>query len=418
MKVFVIDKNKKPLSPIYPGRARILLKQGKAAVFRMFPFTIILKYAVNTTPESLRIKIDPGSRVTGIALVNDRTGDIPFAAEIEHRGGIIKKNLEKRRHVRRGRRGRLRYRKPRFLNRRRPEGWLPPSLKSRVLNIDTWVSRLIRFCPVGDISMELARFDTQRIANPEICGTEYQQGDLAGYEIREYLLEKWGRKCAYCGKENIPLEIEHIIPRSRGGTDRVWNLTVACRRCNHRKGDRPVEIFLKRKPDVLKRILSQAKTPLRDAAAVNATRWDLFQTLKKYGLPVECGSGGMTKFNRTRRGIPKSHWGDAVCVGKSTPEKLGTDGVRPLKIKAKGQGGRQKAVLNKYGQPKQHRPLKPLFGWRSGDIAKFGKMTVRVTPRKTGSFGLTSLNGGRPFNRSHKKLVRVHRSDGYKYCLC
>ncbi|MCP4113487.1 MAG: HNH endonuclease, partial [Desulfobacteraceae bacterium] len=111
----------------------------------------------------------------------------------------------------------------------------------------------------------------------------------------------------------------------------------------------------------------------------------------------------------------KSHWADAACVGKSTPEVLKTDDVKPLQIRAKGQGGRQKAVLNRHGQPKQHRPLKPVFGWRSGDIAEYGGTTVRVTPRTTGSFELTPVKGGRVFSRSYKKLVRIHRSDGYQY---
>ncbi len=415
MKVFVSDTDGKPLNPCRPSRARQLLKQGKAAVFRHFPFTIILKHKVDKNPEPLRVKIDPGSKKTGIAVVNDDTGDIVFACEIEHRGSLIKKNLEQRRNVRRNRRSRLRYRKPRFLNRKRPEGRLAPSLMSRVLNIETWVKRLIKAAPVTAISQELVRFDARQMENPEVSGTMYQQGELSGYEVREYLLEKWGRKCAYCGKENVPLEIEHIRAKSKGGSDRVSNLTVSCRPCNLKKSDRPVEEFLKRKPELLKKILARAEAPLKDAAAVNSTRWELYNRLKAFGLPVEAGSGGLTKFSRTQQGLPKSHWADAACVGKSTPEVLKTDDVKPLQIKARGQGGRQKAVLDKYGQPKQHRPLKPIFGWRAGDMAEYGRMSVRVTPRTTGSFELTPVKGGKVFSRNFKKLVRVHRSDGYQY---
>ncbi|MCP4344974.1 MAG: HNH endonuclease [Desulfobacterales bacterium] len=414
MKVFVTDTDRKPCNPVHPGQARRLLNQGKAAVFRMYPFTIILKKVVTENPEPLRIKIDPGSRKSGIAVVNDMTGEIVFA-EIEHRGALIKKNLEKRRNVRRLRRSRLRYRKPRSDNRRRPDGWLAPSLLSRVLNIGTWVRRLVKLAPVAEISQELVRFDTHKIVSPEVSGTEYQQGELFGYEIREYLLEKWGRKCAYCGKTDIPLEIEHIMPKSEGGSDRVSNLTLACVKCNQRKGNRDVREFLKRKPDLLKKILAQAKAPLKDAAAVNSTRWALYSRLKAFGLPVEAGSGGLTKFNRTKRNLPKSHWLDAACVGKSTPEVLKTEGIKPLIIRARGQGGRQKAVLNRYGQPKQHRPLKPVLGWRSGDIAKYGGILVRVAPRTSGSFELTPVNGGKVFSRNYKKLKRVHMSDGYQY---
>lgn len=135
-KVFVLDSDKNPLTPCRPRRAKLLLRQQKAAVFRRYPFTLILKYPVpNARPRALRVKIDPGSRTTGIAMVEDTTGEIVFAAEIEHRGLFIKKQLDSRRAIRRSRRNRnTRYRQPRFLNRTRKEGWLPPSLNSRVGN--------------------------------------------------------------------------------------------------------------------------------------------------------------------------------------------------------------------------------------------------------------------------------------------
>ncbi|PZA08460.1 RNA-guided endonuclease IscB [Meiothermus sp. Pnk-1] len=209
--VFVLDSNRKPLDPCHPARARKLLKAGKAAVFRRYPFTIILKErrVADSTTHAHRVKIDPGSKVTGIAVVNEVTGRVVWAAELTHRGQQIRERLLARRQLRRARRSRkTRYRKARFNNRRRPSGWLPPSLASRVANIETWVKRLLRLCPVEAISMELVRFDTQALQNPEISGVEYQRGELYGYEVREYLLEKFGRRCAYCGKENVPLEEE------------------------------------------------------------------------------------------------------------------------------------------------------------------------------------------------------------------
>ena len=129
--------------------------------------------------------------------------------------------------------------------------------------------------------MELVKFDTQAMENAEISGVEYQQGTLLGYEVREYLLEKWDRKCTYCGKKDIPLEIEHIKARSNGGSDRVSNLCLACHECNQAKSNTDVCEFLKDKPEVLEHILKQAKTPLKDAASVNATsmsaRWPVEQ---------------------------------------------------------------------------------------------------------------------------------------------
>src|SRR2546429_4472670 len=123
--------------------------------------------------------------------------------------------------------------------------------------------------------MELVKFDMQAMENAEVSGVEYQQGTLAGYELREYLLEKWKRVCAYCGKQNIPLQIEHIVPKANGRDDRVSNLCLACEKCNNAKGTNDIQVFLKKKPDLLKKILDQAKAPLKDAAAVNTTRWEL-----------------------------------------------------------------------------------------------------------------------------------------------
>src|SRR5215475_12538632 len=137
MKVAVLDTTKKPLAPTTFHRAQSLLKKGKASVLRRHPFTIILRRGIENpmTPE-LNIKIDPGSKTTGVTILNQQTGEVVFAAEIEHRGQTIKSKLDARRALRRGRRNRkTRYRKPRFNNRRRPEGWLPPSLESRVENI-------------------------------------------------------------------------------------------------------------------------------------------------------------------------------------------------------------------------------------------------------------------------------------------
>src|SRR5262245_9268719 len=191
MQVAVNDQNRKPLAPTSAVRARLLLKKEKAAVIRRAPFTIILKRVVEEVqlPE-LRLKLDPGSSKTGVAIVNQTSGEVVFAAEIEHRGEAIKQALGARRAIRSSRRSRkTRYRKPRFHNRRRPEGWLPPSLKSRISNIETWVNRLARLYPISGLSLELVKFDTQLLENPEISGIEYQQGELAGHEVRDYMLE-------------------------------------------------------------------------------------------------------------------------------------------------------------------------------------------------------------------------------------
>ncbi|NEQ80209.1 MAG: HNH endonuclease [Moorea sp. SIO2I5] len=415
--VFVIDTNKQPLNPIPPKKARRLLDKGKAAVFRMYPFTIILKTAINNpVVTNCQLKIDPGSKVTGFALVQNN--QVIWGMELEHRGGLIKKKLESRSAVRRGRRNRhTRYRKPRFLNRKRPEGWLPPSLEHRILTIKTWIKRLIKFCPVNEIWVERVKFDPQKMQVPEINGVEYQQGELAGYEVREYLLEKWGRECTYCGKQSVPLQIEHIHPKSKGGSDRVSNLCLACEKCNQRKGNKPIEEFLKKKPSLLEKIKTKAKQPLKDAAAVNATRNKLVKVLWNI-KPLITGTGAQTKYNRIKLGFPKEHWVDAACVGDIEILELRTN--QPLLVTCKGQGGRQKAALNKYGYPIRHNPLKPIKGWCSGDIAKniltgeFG----RVNPRsKSNSFNYT-VPGKKAISLHVKNLTRVHKKDGYTYGFC
>lgn len=424
-KVFVLDTNKQPLNPIHSGRARMLLSQGKAAVIRRYPFTLILKQEVlNPKVEPLRVKIDPGAKTTGLALVNDTTGEVVWVAELQHRGFQIRDALTSRRQLRRSRRNRkTRYRKPRFLNRSRPKGWLPPSLNSRVANILTWVKRLSSLCQITAISQELVRFDTQQMEEADISGAGYQQGTLAGYEIREFLLEKWDRACSYCGAKDTKLEIEHIQPRSKGGSNRVSNLCLACVSCNHAKGSQDVKDFLKGKPDLLKRILSQAKRPMADTAAVNATRWKLYGNLRQTGLLVEVGTGGRTKYNRTIRGLEKTHYWDAACVGASTPEQLITTGVKPLLIAAKGHGTRQQCRTDKFGFPVRYCSRTKFHkGFQTGDIVKavvtsgkkVGAYVGRVATRATGSFNI-STTGGLVQGISHKYCTHIHRKDGYAY---
>lgn len=426
-KVFVLDTNKRPLNPVHPGRARMLLSQGKAAVLKHYPFTIILKGAVESpVVESLRIKLDPGSKTTGIAIVNDTSGEVVFAAELTHRGEAIKKRLESRRAIRRGRRQRhTRYRQPRCDNRRnKKRGWIPPSLESRVYNVVTWVKRLRCVCPITAVSLELVKFDLQAMENPDISGVEYQQGTLYGYEVRQYLLEKWGRHCAYCGKTNVPLEVEHISPRSQSHDNRVCNLTQACRPCNLQKGKQDIRVFLAQKPDVLERLLAQAKAPLRDASAVNTTRWILYEQLKTLDVPVECGSGGRTQYNRVSRGLEKAHWLDAACVGASTPERLHLEGVVPLLITANGHGSRQMCLMDKRGFPRSRpKQAKRANGFQTGDIVKAvvpsgvkrGTYVGRVAVRARGFFNITTKEGKTVQGISHRHCTVLQTCDGYSY---
>jgi 5-methylcytosine-specific restriction endonuclease McrA len=423
--VFVLDTNRQALNPVHPGRARLLLKQGKAAVYRRYPFSIILKRAVEQPVlPPLRVKLDPGSKTTGIALVNDESGQVVWEAELTHRGEQIKRDLDKRRAVRRSRRQRkTRYRQPRFHNRRKKTGTLPPSQASRVCNVVTWVRHLLSLCKVGAISQELVRFDTQALDNPDIEGMEYQQGTLAGYEVREYVLLKWNHQCAYCDAGDVPLELDHVHPRSKHGSNRLSNLVAACTACNQRKGNQDVREFLHDDPARLARMLAHMKAPLRDAAAVNTTRWALYEQLKAFGLPVESGSGGVTKYNRLSRGLPKTHWVDAACVGKSTPQRLLAQGVVPLHISATGHGSRQMCGTDERGFPIRHRQRQKLyFGFQTGDLVRAvvpkevraGTHLGRVVVRASGSFDIRT-KVGRQAGINARYCRPIHRNDGYSY---
>ncbi|MDQ2716030.1 MAG: RNA-guided endonuclease IscB [Chloroflexota bacterium] len=418
-RVFVVDAQHRPLDPCRQARARVLLTQGKAAVWRYAPFTIILteaKPAIQVTP--LRVKIDPGAITTGLAMLNDTSGEVVWAADLIHRGPQIKKALAQRRAVRRSRRYRhTRYRSARFANRRRPTGWLPPSLLSRIQNCVTWVQRFGRYAPIGAISQERVKFDLRALEDPDVTGIAYQYGTLYGYEIRTYLLEKWHRRCAYCRKAATRFEIDHVVPRSRGGSDRVGNLVLSCAECNRKKGTQTADAF------GFPEIATHAKMPLRDAAAVNSTRWALYDRLKVLGLPVETGTEGRTAWNRATRGLPKAHWVDASCVGASTPEALKMAQVVPWCITATGRQCRQMCRVDKRGFVRTKAKTRSrVKGFATGDLVKAivpggkkqGTYRGRVAIRATGSFNITTGQGIVQGIPSHVCTL-LQCGDGYQY---
>jgi 5-methylcytosine-specific restriction endonuclease McrA len=412
--------------PCSEKRARLLLKRGRAVVVKLYPFTIRLKDRVGGQLQPIRVKLDPGSKHTGVAVVResqDSKISVLNLLQLHHRGLVISSHLTARRALRRRRRNNLRYREARFDNRTKPIGWLAPSLQHRVDTTISWVNKLQRFAPVTALSQELVRFDLQQLESSEISGVEYQQGELQGYEVREYLLEKLGRKCAYCGVEHVPLEIEHIVPKSAGGSNKISNLTLACKPCNQKKGNQSIDIFLAKKPELLKIIKEQAKRPLKDAAAVNSTRWALAKSLKNTGLPVELASGGRTQFNRIRLDVPKSHALDAACVGVVNSVQ---DWNKPiLEIKCMGRGSYQRTRLDKFGFPRGYlMRTKSAFGFQTGDIVKaivikgkkVGEYIGRVAVRASGRFNITTLTETIQ-GISHKYCQLISRNDGYGYSL-
>jgi 5-methylcytosine-specific restriction endonuclease McrA len=376
-------------------------------------------------PPGVEVGIDPGSKHTGIAVFRDHDGERHglFAIQLDHRGGRIRDRLDARAAYRRRRRSaNLRYRAPRFSNRTRPKGWLPPSLQHRVDTTRSWVARLRRWAPVRAIHLERVAFDTH-LQNPEISGVEYQRGTLYGYEIREYLLAKWDRTCAYCDKTDTPLNLDHVHPQGHGGSDRASNLTLACVPCNQAKGSRPVQAFLAHDPERLQRILTQAKAPLHDAAALNATRWALWRALTATGLPVQAATGGRTKWNRSRTGSPKSHTLDALHVGV-LDRVTGWPG-QVLLAAYVGRGSHQRTTPDRYGFPRLTRPrVKSVHGFVTGDLVRavvpsgkrMGVHVGRVLVRGSGWFDITTGHG-RAAGVHHRYVRLLQRVDGYGYTL-
>ena len=437
-KVLVLDTNRKPLMPCYPARARKLLTSGRASVFRRYPFTIILhdRTVEESVLQDTEIKIDQGSKTTGVALVvYGVTGPaVSFAAHIEHRTNI-KSGLDSRRAVRRNRRNRkTRYRQARFLNRTKPKGWLPPSLLSKADNILNWVIRFAKLTPISGIAIETTKFDMQKLENPEITGTEYQQGRMYGYaDKKAYLLERENYCCIYCGihASKARMEIEHVIPRSRGGTDSLNNLVLSCNACNQAKGSQDVQTYLEGKPNVLRRVEKHLNTNYRDAAHTNSIRLFVLNKLRYIanliGSTIKIGFGYTTKQNRVSIGLPKDHWIDAaVCTKYGRFVQVCTE-LKPLVIKAVGRGSRQFCRVDRYGFPRTSpKPRsKNFFGFKTGDMVKViiphgartkvpeGVYTGRVAVRSIGYFDVKTKDA--MLNVSHKYCKTIHLMDGYSY---
>lgn len=466
MAVFVLDRKGKALMPCTEKRARLLLSRARARVHKLVPFVIRLRDrdVADCAVQVLDVKIDPGSQVTGIAVVRvsvrvagkvasevqagvesqsdqrsqaqradpkksaypKKSAHVLHLIELLHRGRQISEALTARSQMRRRRRANLRYRAPRFLNRRnKQKGWLAPSLQHRVNTTLSWVRRLMRYAPVTTIVQELVRFDLHALQaqaeGHDISGVQYQQGTLFGYEVREYLLEKFQRTCLYCSTQGVPLQIEHIYPKSKGGSDRISNLGLACQACNQKKGAQDVRVFLAKDPIRLKRVLAQAKAPLKDAAAVNSTRWALFESLKATALEVNVASGGRTKFNRSTQGVPKTHALDAACVG-DVSSVMGWN--KPtLNIQCTGRGSYQRTRLNKFGFPRGYlMRTKSVKGFQTGDLVKavvtkgkkVGAYAGRVAVRASGSFNIQTSTG-LVQGISYKCCTVVQRADGYGY---
>ena len=309
--VYVLSASGTPLMPTQRyGHVRRMLRDRKAKVVRRTPFTIQLTYGGTTYTQPVSLGIDTGSKHIGASAATEDKE--LYAGEIELRDDISG-NLTARRQYRRSRRSRkTRYRKPRFDNRVRHKGWLAPSVEAKIGTHIRVIRDVCRILPVGRITVETAAFDTQKMRDPEISGIEYQQGTLMGYEVRGYLAEKFSHKCCYCGRpqgNGVRFEVEHMTPKSRGGSDRITNLGWSCHDCNEKKGTMTCEEF--GHPEAR----AEAEAGMKHAAHTSIMRWKLYERLRAvYGDKLHLTYGSTTSYRRNTAGLQKTHVSDARCI--------------------------------------------------------------------------------------------------------
>lgn len=418
--VLVVDKHKKPCNTISEAYARRLLFKKQAVIYKRFPFTIRLKNDNAVLKDrNYTVKIDPGSKHTGVAIV-DNTDKVVMLAEIEHRGHIIKKSLDSRGATRRSRRNRkTRYRPARFLNRTKPKGWLAPSVKSRANNVINFIKKYKKLLNINKVMIESVSFDVAQMTSDNcLIGTGYKKGPLYDTNLKEFIFSKTKGKCIYCGAKAE--EIDHIVPRSKGGSNSTYNLTPACRACNEKKSNMSLKEFGKLMGKNYSR-LEPKKLP-KDAAIVQLARNYMIKEIVKLVPNTTSYDAWLTKYNRDELRLPKEHYYDALSVGE-VPTKFNFFTNKVLIISAKGRGSRQMCHVDKFGFPRTSaKASKSVNGFQTGDIVKAivtkglkqGEYLGRVAIRSRGYFDIKTKNGWVK-DIGYKYCRLIQRGDGYSY---
>jgi hypothetical protein len=320
MLVFVKNKHGEKLMPCKPSKARKLLKQNKAKIVQYEPFTIELLYGSSGYKQAVDIGVDLGAKHIGIAIQSGNK--VISKGEIELRNDI-KSNIDTRRIYRRSRRNRkTRYRKPRFDNRKRAKGWLPPSIQSRIDNTLYWIDKFVDLVPNPNLNIEVGKFDVQKMINPNIQGIDYQQGQTYGYyDTRYYVFTRDNYTCQVCKKKDKILQTHHIIYKSHGGSDRADNLITVCTDCHSHKNHQEGEIFYKW-------MINKKKAPsYKEAPFMNTIRQRVFQKYPNANIVY----GSWTTPRRKELSLEKTHYNDALVI--SQVEKDFIDSVGVFKIK-------------------------------------------------------------------------------------
>ena len=394
--IYVLNRQGKPLMPTRRNaHVRHLLDEGRATVVALAPFTIRLAYGTEDGVQPVSLGVDAGTAHIGLSACSDKYE--LFKAEVQLRTDIVG-NISMRRAQRSTRRSRLRYRKVRFLNRRasKKRGWLPPSVRNKVEAHKRAVAKVNSILPVSETHVEVGDFDAQRINNPDIEGTEYQQGEQMGFwNVREYVLARDGHTCQHChgrSKDKV-LNVHHIESRRTGG-DAPNNLVTLCETCH--KALHRGEIVLGRRRG----------RSLRDAAAMNAMKERLLDELRETYPNVTRTYGYITKCHRIRYGAGKSHTDDARMISRRfAAEPIGECWV----MRQVRRHNRQlhKAKILKGGRLKRNQAPWKVKGFRLFDVVRWQGMECFISGRRSsGLFSLRDVEGGTVSASANCKKLR------------
>ena len=403
--VYVLNQNGQPIMPTSNhAKVRILLKTGKAKVIKRCPFTIQLQYSSTNYTQEVSLGVDAGSKHIGISATTEKK--VLYEADVELRNDIVDL-ISTRRQNRRTRRNRkTRYRKPRFDNRRRSDGWLAPSVRQKVDSHITMIAKAHKILPISDIVVEVASFDIQKIKNPTISGTDYQQGEQLGFwNVREYVLFRDGHTCQCChgkSKDKI-LNVHHIESRKTGG-NAPNNLITLCETCH--KGYHKGTVKL---PKTIKRGMS-----FKDATFMGIMRWAFYNKLKKTYPNVSLTYGYITKNTRIENGLPKDHYIDARCI--SGHPLAVSDGEVFYQKKVRCHNRQiHKSTINKGGKRKLNQCPYQVQGYSLFDRVKYkGQECFIFGRRRDGRFAIRLLDGTKVNEQlSYKKLKFLESAKHY-----
>lgn len=381
--IYVLNIEGQPLMPCKEAKARKLLKQNKAKIYKREPFTIQLLFVCDNQTQDITLGVDAGSKHIGLSATTKEKE--LYAADVELRNDIVEL-LATRRQNRRTRRNRLRYRKPRFNNRvhSKKSGWLAPSVEQKIQTHFRVVEDIHKLLPITKIIVEAASFDIQKIKNPEIHNEEYQQGEQLGFwNVREYVLFRDNHTCKCCkgkSKDKI-LNVHHIESRKTGG-NAPNNLITLCETCHKGYHNGTVKL-----PKAIKRGIS-----FKDAAFMGIMRWSFYNRLKEIYPNVSMTYGYITKSTRVKNNLPKEHYIDARCIsGNPNAEPLGYYFYQK-KVRCHN---RQihKAKILKGGKKKMNQASYLVKGFRLFDKVEFdGQVGFIFGRRNRGYFDIRKLN--------------------------